>query len=141
MPSVTLADPFVVEDPSIMIDGQEYKCAARAASLIPEQKRINVETFCNPGGERPAAKVAWTFDVTLLLSYGAAGTRTLLSAIQGQKKTVVLKPADAAVAVGNPSATFEIYIPPVPFMVGTIGEAQEFQMTVMTVGAPVVATS
>lgn len=140
MPSVTLSDPFVVDDPSIFIDGQEYKCAARAASLIPTPKMASTETFCNPGGERPAG-VTWTFDVTLLLSYGTTGTEKLLRTIVGQKKVVVLKPKDAAVSASNPTATFDIYIPPIPFMTSTIGEAQEFTLTATTVGAPVFAES
>lgn len=138
MPSVTLSDPFVVDDPSIFIDGQEYKCAARAASLIPTPKMASTETFCNPGGERPAG-VTWTFDVTLLLSYGVTGTEKLLRTIVGQKKVVVLKPKDGATSPSNPSATFDIYIPPVPFLNASIGEAQEFTLTATTVGAPVFA--
>lgn len=133
-----LSDPFVIDNPSIMIDTQEYKCAARAASLIPSVKMADTSTFCNPGGERPAG-TTWTFDVTLLLSYGATGTEKILRTIVGQKKTVVLKPADSAVSATNPSATFSIYIPPVPFMNATIGESQEFQLTATVEGAPVFA--
>lgn len=147
MPSVTLADAFVYEDPSLVIDGQEYKCAMKSTSLIPNEQMVDIATVCNPSGERPiTANVTYTLDAQLLLSFGApgangAGTWNTLNAIAGQKKTVVLKPASSAVSASNPSATFDIYVPRVPFMDGSIASAMVFNLTAKSIGTPVFATA
>lgn len=139
---MALADPIVIEAPSIIIDGVEFECASRTVNLIPKDKMADVATFCNPGGERPGS-TTWTMDVEILLSFGATpdGTWTKLHAMRKQKKTIVVKPDQGAVAPTNPSATFSGYIPSIPFMQGKIGESMPFTLTVVAIGDPVFATT
>ena len=138
---MAIPDGFVYEDPSIMIDAFEYKCGTRGASLTPEDKTVDISTWCNPGGERPAS-TKWTLDIEVVLSYGTPdGTWNKLNALRKLKKTVILKPASTAALPANPSATFDIYVPSIPFMDGKIGAAGVFMLTAVAVGEPVFATA
>ena len=89
--------------PSILIDAVEYKCMARTVSLEPGDW-IN---FCEQ---------EWTFTAELELGYGTGESWTLLEALQNGTAAVVLKPEDATAAITNPSASFTIRVPAVPFM-------------------------
>jgi hypothetical protein len=114
--------------PSIMIDSVEYKCKARSVSLEPGSDKIN---FC---------EYEWTFGAEIEIGYGDTESYTLLAALEDTVVDVVLKPADDAVADGNPAASFQIYMPPVPFMTTAgIGERMTFPMSVVTEAPPVVA--
>lgn len=52
---MAMADPTVIVDPKISINGVDYVCASKKVSLIPEDSEVDVETFCNPGGTRPGS--------------------------------------------------------------------------------------
>lgn len=115
--------------PSILIDSVEYKCKARTVSLEPGD-HIN---FCEQ---------EWAFNAEIEIGYGASESWTLLEALQDTIVTVVLKPEDAAVAAGNPTATFSIRVPAIPFMTGASrGDRQTFNLEVMTEAAPVFAVA
>lgn len=136
------ADVFVVEKPSILIGTIEINCAAGSVSLVPTDKQADIETFCNPGGERPTA-THWTLDVDVKLSYGT-GTTALwnqLRALAKTKVTVVIKPSEAAVSDANPSATVTVWMPSIPFINAGIGEASKVTLTMPVVGEPVFATT
>lgn len=132
--------PHVYVSPSIMLDTTELLCYGTAAKLVPEDVMANIETWCQPGAERPGL-VSWTFSVRLKLSYATAGSWNLIRAMRGQLKTVVMKPASTAVAVGNPSATFSIYVPSIPFMDAEMGGVTEFDLEAKVIGDPVFATT
>jgi len=137
-----LADPVTLENPVLTIDGVDYVCAARSASLIPTDMKADVKTFCNPGGERPSS-TTWTFDMEVLLSFGAVNTGTwnTLNAIRKMRKTCTVKYDDAATAVGNPLATFDIYVPSIPFVNGKIGDSMLVTLTAVVIGEPVFTTT
>ncbi len=144
------ADPITIEDPSVVIDSIEFKCAARSAMLDADDDEVSIATFCNPKGTRPGA-TDWTAEFTLALTYGDSaqpatdddGTWNQLNAMRKQKKTVVIKPSDGAVTDQNPSATFEAYIPTIPFIDGEVAatDSQEFDLVLSPIGDPVFATS
>lgn len=134
------ADVHVIEKPSITIGGVEINCAAGSVALVPTDKMADIETFCNPGGERPTA-TNWVIDIDAKLSYGT-GTTALwqqIKAMAKTKQTVVIKPGDAAVSASNPSATVSAWVPSIPFINGAIGEATKFTLTMPCVGEPVFA--
>lgn len=136
------ADVFVIEKPSILIGTIEIQCAAGSVALVPTDKMADVETFCNPGGERPAS-TSWVIDIDVKLSYGT-GTTALwnqLHALAKTKQTVVIKPADDAVSDSNPSATVSAWVPSIPFVNAPLGEATKFTLTMPCVGEPVFATT
>ena len=137
-----LADPVVLESPVITIDSVDYVCAARSVSLIPSDMKADVSTFCNPGGERPSSPT-WELEVELLLSSGAVSTGTwnTLNAIRKLRKTCTVKYDDAATAVTNPLATFDIYVPTIPFVNGKIGDAMPITLTAVVIGEPVFTTA
>jgi hypothetical protein len=134
------ADVFVIDKPSIVIGGVEINCAAGSVALVPDDKMADIETFCNPGGERPTS-TKWTIDIDVKLSYGT-GTTALwqqIKAMAKTKQTVVIKPSEAAVSAANPSATVSAWVPSIPFISGAIGEATKFTLTMSCVGEPVFA--
>ena len=115
--------------PSILINAVEYKCKARTVTLEPGDD-IN---FCEQ---------EWTFNAEIELGYGSGESWTLLEALQDTIVTVALKPEDATATATNPSATFSIRVPAVPFMTGaTRGDRQTFNLEVATEAAPVFATA
>ena len=115
--------------PSILIDSVEYKCMARSVSLEPGDW-IN---FCEQ---------EWTFTAEIELGYGTGESWTLLEALQNSTASVVLKPEDTTVSVANPSASFTVRIPAVPFMTDAArGERMTMPLEVLTESAPVFATT
>lgn len=137
-----LADPVVLETPVITINSVDYVCAARSVSLIPSDMKADVKTFCNPGGERPSS-TTWTLDVEILLSFGAVSTGTwnTLNAIRKTRVTCTVKYDDGATAITNPLATFDIYVPSIPFVNGKIGDAMPITLTAVVIGEPVFTTA
>ncbi len=89
--------------PSILLNAVEYQCKIRSVSLEPGE-HIN---YCEQ---------EWTFSAEIELGYGAAESWTLLNALRDTIVPVVLKPEDAVVGATNPSATFQIRMPAVPFI-------------------------
>lgn len=113
--------------PSVSIGGTEFKCMSRSVTLEPGDP----ENFCD---------YAWTCSVDLELTYGTGGSYNILSSWTDTVGTFVLKPSDATVGSGNPSATFEAIIPPIPFMMGaTKGERQVFTLELMLEDEPTIA--
>ena len=136
-----MADVYTMDDPSILVGAVQLKCLGSSASLLPTDNYVDVETFCNPGGEKPGSPT-WEFKATIKQSFGADGAWNVLRALpRGSVQTVVMKPDDAAVAVGNPTATFSVYMPSIPFVDGSVGEASEYELTFKVIGEPVFATA
>ena len=115
--------------PSILIDAVEYQAKARSVSLEPGAK-INFGEY------------EYTFTAEIELGYGTGESHTTLAALEGTIVDVVLKPEDATVGAGNPSATFQIRVPAVPFITAAaIGDRMTVAMSVVTEAPPVTATS
>ena len=115
--------------PSILINSVEYKAKARSVSLEPGDY-IN---FSEP---------EWTFGAEIELGYGTDQSHTDLAALENTLVDVVLKPEDATVGAGNPTATFQVRMTPIPFLTSVArGERMTVDMSVITEVAPVFATS
>lgn len=113
--------------PSVSIGGTEFKCLSRVVTLEPGDP----ETYCS---------WEWSCSIDIELTYGTGGSYNVLSAWQDTTGTFVLSPSDASVGTGNPTATFEATIPPIPFMMGAEkGERQVFTLELMTDDEPVIA--
>jgi hypothetical protein len=115
--------------PSILIDSVEYKTKARSVSLEPGD-------YINFG------EPEWTFTAEVELGFGTDEAYTDLAALENTIVDVVLKPKDDTVGAGNPTATFQILMPPITFMAPVArGERMTHTITTTTLAAPVIATS
>jgi hypothetical protein len=115
--------------PSILIDSVEYKAKARSVSLEPGEY-INFD------------EQEWTFMAEIELGYGAGESHTLLTALENTIVDIVLKPEDGAVAVGNPSATFQIRMPAIAFITSVSrGDRMTISLTEETEAPPILATA
>ena len=113
--------------PSITINSVEYKCKARSVALEPGE-HIN---YCEQ---------EWRFIAEIEIGYGTAESQTLLRALQDTVVAVVLKPEDAVVSATNPSATFNVRIPAIPFITAASkGDRMTFTLDVPTEAAPAFA--
>ena len=104
---MAMADPTVIVDPKISINGVDYVCASKKVSLSPEDSEVDVETFCNPGGTRPGS-TSWKCSIDIKLSYteGAdTGSWNTLHALRKTKVEVIVSPKSAVASAGNPTAT------------------------------------
>ncbi len=140
---MAMADPTVITDPKITIDGVDYVCASKKVALVPEDSEVDVETFCNPGGTRPGS-TSWKCSVDLKLSYtegSDTGSWNTLHALRKTKVAVVVAPKDGVASPGNPTATFSAYIPSIPLIDAEVGGVTEYTLELSSVGEPVFATT
>lgn len=140
---MAMADPTVIVDPKISINGVDYVCASKKVSLIPEDSEVDVETFCNPGGTRPGP-TSWKCSIDLKLSYTAGadtGSWNTLHALRKTKVVVIVSPKSAVASAGNPTATFDAYIPSIPLLDAEVGGVTEYTLELSSVGEPVFTTS
>lgn len=139
-----VATPYIFRDPSLTVNGTELKCHIRKISLVPEDSMADVETVCNPGGEAPST-TTWVAEIEALQSFGPEGAEpgfwdTMLP-LAKTKADFVLKPRDTTVGPTNPSATFEAWVPSIPFMDSAIGESTVLTLEFKLIGEPIFATS
>lgn len=133
------ADPYVIVDPSIMIDTTEFQCATNTATLEYVYAESDDKTFCKPNATTRTL-IGCTLSVDIKLSFGDGGSFNLLHAMGGLRKVVVVKALDAAAAVGNPSTTFTAEIPFIPAVTEMkIGESMVLELELISDAAPVVA--
>ena len=124
----------------------DISCMARTISLTPSDQAVDISTQCNPGATYPGL-TTWTFTAELLNSYDSValegdGLWNQLQAIAKTLIVVTIKPADAVVSSANPSASFSMYMPSIPFLnVTTLGDKTLIPLTATTVGAPTFATA
>ena len=124
----------------------DLSCMARTVSLTPADASIDISTQCAPGATAPGI-TTWTFTAEFLNSFDSAaaagdGLWNQLNALAKTLVEITIKPKDAAVDSTNPSATFSMYFPSIPFInVQTIGDKTVVPVTGTAVGAPVFATS
>lgn len=140
---MAMADPVVISDPQISIDGVDYKCASSKVSLIPTDSQVDISTFCNPGGTRPGT-TAWACSVDLLLSYTDGtdtGSWNTLHALRKTKVPIIIAPASGMASASNPTATFDAYIPSIPLVDAEIGGTVKYTLALSSVGEPVIAVS
>lgn len=133
--------PHIFHKPSVTIDSTDAICHFSQVTLVPTQEFVDIETYCNPGGEAPG-KVSWMANLRVRMSYGTDSAWTFFSGKAGSKATFIVKPADGSTAIDNPAATFDAYIPALPFIPDhEIGQSATFDLECRVIGAPVIATS
>ena len=139
-----MAEVFVYEKPAVTIKEKvagtaiNLECHAREVALTAEDSETDIETYCAPGATRPG-KTTWTAEILSLQSFGTDGLWTVLSPLSRKLCTFTILPdATAPAGVDNPLATFDAYLPTIPFLTrAAIGEPSEIELTMTTVGAPV----
>jgi len=135
-----MANPYRAIRPSIMIGTTDVTCHANKIVLTPDQKYESASTFCNPGGEVPTTAV-WTCSLDILQSFDIDGAWNILTVLQGTKATFVVLPGTSAVAaVTNPEATFDAWIPALPFLDVEAGATMTYTIEMKVEGQPVFAT-
>ena len=124
----------------------DLSCMARTVSLVPSDASVDIATQCAPGAAAPGI-TTWTFTAEFLMSYDSTdaagdGLWNQLNAIAKTEVSITVKPADATVDSTNPSATFNMYVPSIPFIdVQTLGDKMLVPFTGVTSSVPVFATS
>lgn len=147
-------DAYVAVDPSIILVANpsgtppvpsdvELKCTSNKVTLTGEDTEADADAFCNPDGTIPGS-TNWSGQIDVLLSYTAGadvGTWNLLHPLRKTKQTFKIKPKSSAIATSNPEATFQAWVPTIPFIDNTRGETLRFTLELDVVGEPVFATS
>jgi len=141
-----MAEVFIYEKPAVTVKlksaaaGSEVdvECHAREVALTAEDAETDVSTYCAPGATRPGM-TTWTAEILGLQSFGADGLWNQLHPLSKQLCTFTILP-DGTTPAGpdNPLATFDAYMPTVPFLTrAAIGEPSEIELTMTTSGEPV----
>lgn len=136
-----MAEPYRAIRPDIKIGTNDFTCHANKIAITPDQQYKPASTFCNPGGEIPTTSV-WTCELDILQSFATDGAWNILHGLQGTKQTFAVYPGQGVVAaVTNPEATFEAYIPAIPFLDVEAGETMTYTVELKVLGEPVFATT
>lgn len=133
--------PHLYVKPSVTIDTVDSICHFQQVTLVPNLTWIDVETYCNPGGEAPG-KVSWSGTLRVRMSYGTDSAWEFFSARGGQIVDMVITPDDGSVSAANPEATFSAYLGVLPFIPDhEIGASATFDLEYRVIGEPVFATT
>lgn len=133
--------PHLFIKPAVTINSTDAICHFSQVTLVPNQEFVDIETYCNPGGEAPG-KVSWRANLRVRMSYGTDSAWTFFSALAGQSALFEIRPDSGTVANTNPEASFSAYIPALPFIPDhEIGQSATFDLECRVIGAPVVATT
>lgn len=134
--------PHIYIRPSVIIGTTEVECHFAMVTLLPEITWVDVETYCNPGGEA-VGRVKWQGTMRVRMSYGTEGAWQFFSALGTDPVDIEIMPAEGTAATAdNPSATFEAYVGILPFIPDhAIGESATFDLEYRVVGEPVFAES
>lgn len=141
-----VATPYIARQPSVMMGAVpvELRGHGNTVRLTAEDNMADVDTFDNPEGEAPGT-TKWTFEMDLLQSYGPEGGNAgLWDTLRPVAKTVqpfVVVPTEGVVSPTNPEATFEAWVPTIPFLDSARGDSTRLTVTFSVVGEPVFATT
>lgn len=139
MPVINVAAaPFRLDRPSLVLDHGgtdpiQLQCQARLLDWQSDQEFDDVESFCNPKGEAPAA-VTRSINLDVNHSFGdpagaLPGLWNVLQPLEGTVQTfALLLNGTAAVSHENPEASGQVWIPNVPF-IGSAGVQKFSQYT------------
>lgn len=148
------SDAWVAINPSIVIATNTastppvssmilLQCVANRIHLVPEDNDADNDSFCNPDGVRPGS-TTWTSTIPILLTLNDGtneGSWNQLHALRRTKQTFILKSDDSTVSSANPSATFQAWVPSIPFADHDRGGTARFDLELSVIGEPVFATS
>jgi hypothetical protein len=135
-----MANPYVANAPYISIAATDYYAKAKMVKLTPTDNMADAETFGNPGFEIPSS-ATWTFELEWPQEFDTGALWNVLEPLQYTQIAIILSPASGVAAATNPTATFNIVCPSVPFLDVTIGSSSISNISAKTIGAPVFATS
>lgn len=141
---MAVATPYILRIPSVTVNTVELQCHLRNLGLTAEDDEADVSTACNPNGTAPGT-TTWTCTVQVLQSFGPEGANPglwdTLAPLAKTKAAFVVKPKDEAVSATNPSATFEAWVPTIPFLDSELGQSTVLDLEFKVVGEPVFATA
>lgn len=147
---MAVAVPTTLDNPYVgLIVGTatavDISCHLRHITLSADQVTADIETFCNPGAEKPT-RAKWTFEIEYLQSFGPdastnAGFWDTLSPHAGDLVTFEVKPENTTSSATNPMATFDTYVPWLTFLDAGIGESSTPTATFSVLGDPVFTTT
>ncbi|HEY3484618.1 MAG TPA: hypothetical protein VGK49_04495 [Ilumatobacteraceae bacterium] len=134
---MTVPAPHLYERPSVLIGTVEVECMIQMVTLVPEVPWVDIETYCNPGGERPG-RVSWRGVLRVRMSYGTGSAWELFSANGGQEVEMTIMPAEAtAPSTDVPEATFDAYLGVLPFIPDhEVGASATFDLEFRVIGEP-----
>ncbi len=129
-PTPPAATPVMMTDTYVELSGANLKCLAESVSLEPENKPIEVTTFC--GVQDYPGPVKWHFIVKLLQSFDTGATDEILSGAldaynsAGTPMAFKVRPyASRPVGPTNPEYSGECIPQPYTLFGGDAGTASE----------------
>jgi|SRR5215475_183136 len=145
-PTPVEATPVMMTDTYVQIGAANLKCLATSVAIEPENKPIEVTTFC--GVQDYPGPVKWHFKCNLLQSFDAGATNeTLQDALDafnadGTPVTFKVRPyASRPIGPTNPEFTGEAIPQPYIYFGGDAGAASEVDIDWIMTGPPTIATA
>ena len=140
-PTPPVATPVMMTDTYVQLSDANFTCLAESVSLEPENKPIEVTTFC--GVQDYPGPVKWHFKVKLLQSFDAGATDEILSAAltayntAGTPMTFSIRPySSRPVGATNPEFSGEAIPQPYTIFGGDAGTASEVELDWIMTGPP-----
>lgn len=135
-----VAVPHFYNEPNVTIGTTEVQCHISLVTLIPQTKKVDVETYCNRGGQATVVE-RWSGILRVRMSYGSDSSWAFFSTIDPTvEQDVVIYPADpgtGGATAANPSATFDAFISPIAFIPDHApGESATFDIEFEVIGEP-----
>lgn len=148
MPHVTLTEaPLRLDRPSFVLDydaavgaaGIQLNCWMRNIEPSVDQDDLDIETFCNPGGQQPG-KTTRGWDIELFMTPELHG---LLSPLESKLVTfATLRDHGATVDASNPEFSGQLWVPALPDPIqGGVGSIDPVTLTFPEYGDRVKATT
>jgi hypothetical protein len=127
--------PFILTNPSLLIDGKELKCAANQIEHKIDQNTNDYDTFC--GSYRSYGVERHTITVSLYQNFDTDGPWQVLSPLAGTLVDFELIP-DKAAANGptNPTMFGTVRVPAMPFLKAQVNEASNIDIDLSVQGKP-----
>ena len=140
------ATPVMMTDAYVQIGDANLKCLATSVSIEPENKPIEVTTFC--GVQDYPGPVKWHFKATLLQSFDPGATNDTLQAAldafnsAGTPVTFKVRAyASRAVGPTNPEFSGDAIPQPYIYFGGDAGAASEVDIDWIMIGAPSISVT
>jgi hypothetical protein len=140
-PVAPVATPVMMTDTYVEIGGANLKCLCESVSLEPENKPIEVTTFC--GVQDFPGPTKWHFKAKFVQSFDTGATDATLSAAldafaaDGSAVDFKVRPfASRVVSSTNPEFTGEAIPQPYTIFGGDAGAASEVDIDWIMLGPP-----
>jgi len=127
--------PFVLNKPTVTIDGNDITCLCHQVTFAPDQDTNDYDTFCAHYTSYGPLKM--TITLSMFVSYGTDGMWTILKPLENTVVTLTVTPAALPVVAGtvdNPTASAQVQVPGIPFMDAGVGEASDVDLDFVVQG-------